>query len=105
MPVLEMASIAGLLPPEADDLCELEKTPEALLPAVNQAKVPASFALLLLRQHALWKNTVHAALADTAARRVFEHARDEQPTMKAWRFLIDFYWGENRPFLARPKPS
>lgn len=83
-----------------EDAIELAAARPALGALINGAAIETTHALMLHHRYEAWMSTPHAPHADAAVHRILDHVRNEKPTIKSWRFLLDFYWRKDRPFQA-----
>lgn len=83
-----------------EDHIELSAARLPLAELINASSLNATFALMLHHRYEAWLQTSYAEQANSIASRVLDHAALEKHTTKSWRFLLDFYWNKNRPFLS-----
>lgn len=83
-----------------EDHIELSATRLPLAELINTSAIDATFALMLHHRYEAWLQSAYADMANTIAARILEHGAKEKHTTKSWRFLLDFYWNKNRPFLS-----
>jgi len=95
-----IARESGLSVAEVDDLLDLAETPDDLAALVDGAHLDARFGAMLLRRFLSWKATHNGPLAIDTAARIIEHSQRSSLTVKGWRFLLDFYWADDRPFMV-----
>ncbi len=91
--------VCGLDTHAVEDHVELVNTPLDLATLLNRSPLNATMALMLAHRFTGWIKTGYASHALPIARRLLEHAHKEQLTLKSWRYLLDFYWSNDRPFL------
>ena len=94
-----IARETGLTAADLEDLLELSETPEELASLIDAARLETRYAAMLLRSYNAWKLTRNGPLAIETAARLIEHSRRSPLTVKGWRFLLDFYWLQDRPFM------
>ncbi len=97
----EISRHCGINGHDVTDFMELAHAPAELGWLLNKANLEPAFALMLARRYHGWKQTAHSNEALLVAQRLVGHAQAERVTMKGWRFLLDFYWPHDRPFLAK----
>ncbi len=94
-----IARESGLSPAGVDDLLDLAEAPDDLAALIDHAHLDARFGAMLLRRFRSWKSTHNGPLAIETAARIIEQSRKSPLTLKGWRFLLDFYWAADRPFM------
>jgi ParB-like chromosome segregation protein Spo0J len=94
-----IARETGFSAADLEDLLELAETPEELASLMDRARLETRYAAMLLRSYMAWKATRNGPLAIETASRLIEHGRRSPLTIKGWRFLLDFYWSDDRPFM------
>lgn len=95
-----MAEETGFSSHVVEDHIELSLTRPPLAQLINDSPLEATLALMLHHRYEGWLHTTYAEQANSIANRVLDHALQEKHTTKSWRFLLDFYWNKNRPFLS-----
>lgn len=98
--VHEAAQQCAMTINEIEDLIELAGVPANLAWLLNRSRLDPTLALMLARRYHGWSQGQRASHALRAAQRLVGHAHDKRPSMKAWRFLLDFYWIDGRPFMS-----
>jgi hypothetical protein len=101
--VSEMAREGGITAHEIEDHLELAQAPPDLANLLNESEVPVIYAVMLVRRYQGWIKGPYAAFANAITLKILEEARPKKITMKSWRFVLDFYGGENKPFLAKSR--
>lgn len=100
VPTPLIARECGLTISEVEDGLELAEAPPALALLIDEARLEPLFAVMLLRRYNAWTRTHNGPLALPTAARILEQNRKSPLTIKGWRFLLDFYWSEDRPFMV-----
>lgn len=102
-----IARETGFSVADLEDLLELAETPDELASLIDAARLETRYAAMLLRSYIAWKATRNGPLAIETAARLIDHSRRSPLTVKGWRFLLDFYWSQDRPFMIETyrKPS
>ena len=85
---------------DLEDLLELAEAPDELARLIDDARLETRYAAMLLRRFVAWKSTRNGPLALETAARLIEHSRRSPLTIKGWRFLLDFYWSNDQPFMV-----
>ncbi len=98
--VPEIAESTGLTGHQVEDHAELADTDAELAALLNATPIDATFSVMLARRFHDWKRGPCASQALRVARTLLHHAQTESLTMKSWRFLLDFYWQDARPFMG-----
>jgi ParB-like chromosome segregation protein Spo0J len=99
---VEIRTIAregGSTSAEVEDLLELAEAPDELSALIDRAKLDTLFAVMLFRRYRAWRTTRSGPLALETAARIIEQGRRSPLTIKGWRFLLDFFWTSDRPFM------
>lgn len=99
--VQDVSRYTGASGHDVADTIELSRIPSELGWLLNKANLEPAFALMLARRYLGWKESAYSNNALLVAQRLVGHAQAERITMKGWRFLLDFYWPNDRPFMAR----
>lgn len=102
MSVQEMAQECGLPANTIEDTIDLSQARPELVTLLNKFPIEPIFALMLHRRFTGWMQSPHAAQAEATAKKILSHVMKEKITMKSWRFLLDFYWDGDHPFLTNP---
>lgn len=100
IPVQRIAAEMGLSVHDVEDLSELTSATKEISILINHADMSPAYALMLLRRYEGWIKTTNAAHAGRVAEKLVAHLKKEPVTMKSWRFLLDFYWDGDRPFMS-----
>lgn len=90
----------GLTVAEVEDHLELADMPPALAARLDRVRMSPLFAAMLARRYQSWTNGPYADRVGDVLSRLLGHAASESLTIKSWRFLLDFYWSADRPFMA-----
>ncbi len=90
----------GITIAEVEDHLELAEAPQGLAERLDRTRINAMFAAMLARRYQGWQAGPHADQANDVLMTLLAHASNETLTIKSWRFLLDFYWSGNRPFMA-----
>ena len=90
---------SGLSLTDVDDLLDLAEAPEDLAAVIDKAGLAPLFAAMLFRRFRSWRATRHGPFAIETASRLIEQSKKSALTIKGWRFLLDFYWADDRPFM------
>ena len=98
--VHQIAVEACLAPHVVEDTIDLCRTRSSLSCLLNRSTIEPVYALMLQRRFEGWLHSPYAAAAETVAAKLLKHAETEKLTMKSWRFLLEFYWQDGRPFLS-----
>ena len=101
--VATLAAESRMTVAEVEDCLELSDAPAALAARLDRVRLNPVFAAMLVRRYRGWIAGPHAARADDTVSRLLGHAATEVLTVKSWRFLLDFYWDGDRPFMASRK--
>jgi ParB-like chromosome segregation protein Spo0J len=78
---------------------ELAAARPELAALINDSTLNVGQALQLHLRYEACLRTAYASHALDIARAVVLQADEESPSPEAWTFLLDFYWGKDRPFL------
>ena len=100
----EIARITGQPIHEVEDASDLAGAQARAAALLNETRLLASQALLLYRRWEEWCDRIGGARADEVLKAIVLHVRTAPPTPRSWRFLLDFYWKPDSPFMA-PRPS
>jgi hypothetical protein len=100
MSLAELAAETGLTAHQVEDHVELAEAHATLVPLLNTTKLDVLFAVMLYRRYQGWLESPYAHVAPIIAKKCLDHAQHEKITMKSWRFLLDFYWGKEAPFMT-----
>ena len=84
---------------EIDDLLEIAEAPDELGALIDRTRLEPVFGAMLLRRFHAWTRTRNGPLAIGTAARIIEQSRKSHITVKGFRFLLDFYWADDRPFM------
>jgi len=87
---------------EVEDHLELAEAPAHLAVRLDEVPMGVTFAAMLARRYAGWSAGPYTAQAEGILSALLNHAATESLTIKSWRFLLDFYWGNGRPFMTTP---
>ncbi len=96
----QIGQISQLSFHDIEDYLDLADADATLIPLLNGPSLPLSHALMLHHRYRGWIRSPYSALAPKIAARILQHAQSEAVSLSAWRFLLDFYWQGDRPFLA-----
>lgn len=102
MSAQEIAQESGLSASTVEDTIDLAQVRPELAVHINKTSLEPVFALMLSRRFNGWLQSPHAPQAEKIALKILSHLVQEKITMKSWRFLLDFYWGGDCPFLTDP---
>jgi hypothetical protein len=100
-----MSDESGFTTHMVEDHIELSAIKSALADQINSSSMDPTLALMLHHRYEAWLQTAYADHAPRIVERVLHHAKNEKHTIKSWRFLLDFYWNKNRPFLSTRRPK
>jgi hypothetical protein len=101
--VATLANECGMTVAEVEDCLELADAPPTLAARIDRVRLNPVYAAMLVRRYRGWTTGPHAARADQTVSLLLGHAATEPLTIKTWRFLLDFYWDGDRPFMATGK--
>ncbi len=98
--VQQISAETGFSAHAIEDLAELAPINNELGLMLNHADIEPVFAAMLHRRYEAWRRTPFAHEAPRVAGQLLQHLKNERITMKSWRFLLDFYWPADRPFMS-----
>jgi hypothetical protein len=98
--VAHMASVSGRSVQDVDDLVLVAEAPSPLADLVNPLSLEPAWVAMLVRRYNAWIQSDFRAEAPAIATRLLAHAADERLTVRSWKFLLDFYWSHDRPFMT-----
>jgi hypothetical protein len=84
---------------DTEDTLELAKTHPLIADQLNTSSLPPQLAVMLVRRFENWLKFSTEKTALAISKRLLDHANRETVNLKSWRFLLDFYWDTDRPFL------
>lgn len=94
-----IAQETGLTMADVEDLMDLAEAPDDLAALIDDARLDSLFASMLFQRYRAWKLTRNGPHALDTAARIIDQSRRSPLTIKGWRFLLDFYWSEDQPFM------
>jgi ParB-like chromosome segregation protein Spo0J len=99
MEIRAIARETGLTLAEVQDLIDLAEAPEELAELIDRAGLDTIFASMLYQRFRAWRMTRNGPLAVETAARIIDQGKKSPLTVKGWRFLLDFFWSHDTPFM------
>lgn len=92
--------ITDLSVEDFNHLLSLKNTPPALRAKLNSSGMKISFVAQLAFQYQKWIKSPYAAYADSTVDKLIDHLGLENVSDHGWQFLLNFYWSDDKPFMA-----
>jgi hypothetical protein len=83
-----------------EDLIDLGNVHASLELRLNKSQIDPTFALMLMRRFQVWVGSPFQGQALGIVDTLLAHAANEKMSIRSWRFLLDFYWSRERPFMS-----